>query len=229
MSTALCPGQPAALLLDLDGTLVDSAPDLAAAVDATLVELGLAPAGEAQVRMWIGNGAAVLVRRALAAALGVPEATVQQSLCEAALEAFFVHYQRMCCQSSVLYPGVRRALNAFRQRGIALACVTNKPARFTNQLLAYLAIDELFGAIVSGDSLPVKKPDPAPLQMAADALGVALSACAMVGDSSTDIEAARNAGIPSIVVSYGYSRGRSAADLGADQVVDDLRQLLVQA
>lgn len=227
MLATLCRGKPpAAWLFDLDGTLVDSAPDLAAAVDRTLGDMGLPAAGEARVRLWIGNGATMLVRRALAYAQQCAEAAVEAALHERALKLFFEHYQRLCCGASQLYAGTREALEALQQSGAGLACVTNKPDRFTHQLLDYLAIGHLFGAVVSGDTLAVKKPDPAPLQLAADTLGSDLAACVMVGDSSTDIDAARNAGIAAVAVNYGYSRGRDVQQLGADWVIGDLRQLL---
>ncbi len=226
----LCAGKPpAALLIDLDGTLVDSAPDLADAVDATLVGLGLEAAGEGKVRGWVGDGAAMLLRRALASAMACDDESVEERQLASALAQFFDHYEQLCCHSTAVYSGVHEALREFSRCGVALACVTNKPGRFTDKLLAHLGLDHYFGAVVSGDSLVVKKPDPAPLQLAAKSLGVVLAQCAMVGDSATDVQAARNAGIPAIVVSYGYSRGCAASELGADRVVDDLRQLLESA
>lgn len=217
---------PAALLLDLDGTLIDSAPDLAAAIDAMLVELQLAPVGEKRVRMWVGNGAAKLVRRALSHAMACAEEMLASDLLERAQAVFFGHYQRMCCGATQLYNGVAQALAEFQQRGLALACVTNKPGQFTHQLLQHFSLGGSFGAVVSGDTLTVRKPDPAPLQLAARELGVSLGDCVMVGDSRIDMEAARNAGISAVAVSYGYTRGVDASQLGADLVVDDLRQLL---
>ncbi len=223
----LCQGAPPqALLFDLDGTLIDSAPDLAAAIDAMLVRLELAAAGEAKVRLWVGNGAPMLVRRALADGLDCTPDTVDAVLFQHAMEQFFELYQAMCCQSTRLYDGVTPALQEFYRRGVALACVTNKPARFTHELLRYFSLQQYFPVVLSGDSLAVKKPDATPLRVAAGQLGVDLQYCAMVGDSATDVQAARNAGIAAIAVSYGYTRGHGAAELGADLVVDDLRQLL---
>jgi len=217
---------PAALLFDLDGTLIDSAPDLAASVDAMLRGLELAPAGEAKVRLWIGNGAPILVRRALADGLKCAPDSLDEALFQRAMEQFFELYQAMCCQSTRLYDGVTPALQEFHRRGVALACVTNKPARFTRELLRYFSLQQYFPVVLSGDSLAVKKPDATPLRVAAAELDVSLEYCAMVGDSATDVMAARNAGIAAIAVSYGYTRGRGVAELGADIVVDDLRQLL---
>jgi len=223
----LCQGaSPRALLFDLDGTLIDSAPDIAAALDATLLKLELSPAGEAKVRLWIGSGASMLVRRALADGLECAADALDELVFERALQLFFELYQTMCCQSTRLYAGVTAALQELHRRGVAMACVTNKPACFTDELLRYFSLQQYFPVVLCGDSLVGKKPDATPLRVAADQLGVDLQSCAMVGDSATDVQAARNAGIAAIAVSYGYSRGRGVAQLGADIVVDDLRQLL---
>lgn len=217
---------PAGLLFDLDGTLVDSVPDLAQAVDATLLQMQLPPAGEAAVRMWIGNGASMLLRRALAAATGCLPQQLPASLLQTGLNVFFGHYEKHCCRATVMYPGVSQALVGLQQRGVAMACVTNKPARFTDPLLRHFGLQQFFPVALSGDSLAQKKPDPAPLLAAIQGLGLTPPDCVMVGDSGTDVGAARNAGIPVIVVSYGYSQGIDAADLGADGVVDSLLELL---
>jgi phosphoglycolate phosphatase len=217
---------PQAVLFDLDGTLIDSAPDLAAAVDATLLQLELPPAGETNVRQWIGNGAAMLVRRALAHAQACVVESLPDADVQAALELFFQHYARLCVHSTTVYAGTETALCALQEQGVAMACVTNKPAQFTAQLLQHLGLARYFPVAVSGDTLAVKKPDPAPLLAAANGLGVNLARCVMVGDSATDVQAARNAGIPVVAVSYGYTRGLGAAALGANAVVDNLVQLL---
>jgi phosphoglycolate phosphatase len=217
---------PKALLFDLDGTLVDSAPDIAAALDDTLRQLQFSPVGEPAVRMWIGNGAPMLLRRALANAIDCSPEQVPQALLQAGLEAFFINYEACCCQATIAYPGVMRALEGLHAGGIAMACVTNKPVRFTIPLLAALGLQPYFPVVLGGDSLAQKKPDPAPLRAAAQGLGIVLSDCVMVGDSGTDVSAARNAGIGVVAVSYGYSRGVDAGQLGADRVVDSLLELL---
>jgi phosphoglycolate phosphatase len=214
------------LLFDLDGTLVDSVPDLADAVDATLLQMQLPPAGQEAVRMWVGNGASMLLRRALAAATRCLPQQVPENLLQTGLDTFFGHYEKHCCRATVVYPGVTQALVGLRERGIAMACVTNKPGRFTDRLLRHYGLQQFFPVVLSGDSLAQKKPDPAPLLVAIQSLGLTPPECAMVGDSGADVDAARNAGIPVIVVSYGYSQGIEAADLGADAVVDSLLQLL---
>jgi len=195
---------PAAVLFDLDGTLVDSAPDLATAVNRTLAELGHAPVAEDTVRVWIGNGARRLVARALA---GRRDVEADPPGLEAALARFFVHYQECLVDRSRLYPGVREGLARLERLGLPLAVVTNKPERFTAPLLEALDIRAQFRALVGGDTLAVKKPDPAPLEHAAALLGVPARSCLLVGDSRADMEAALAAGMPMVRVPYGYPGG----------------------
>ncbi len=208
-----------AVLFDLDGTLVDSAPDLAAAVDDMLRELGREPVGERRVRHWIGNGARRLVMRALTGERdGDPPAVAT----DAALARFFEHYSRRLTERTEPYPGAMEALRHLREAGVALGVVSNKPGRFTDRLLDALGMLEYFGVTVSGDTLAVKKPDPAPLQHAAERLGVPLDACVMVGDSMADLMAARNAGIPMVCVPYGYRDGDAIFESGPEAVVERL-------
>lgn len=213
-----------AVLFDLDGTLVDSVPDIAVAVDRMLLDLGRAPAGEARVRFWVGNGGRMLVRRALAFdAQGVAD---DDPLLPRAMEIFFNHYDDTNGQASRLYPGVAEALDGFAARGLAMAVITNKPHRYVAPLFEDLGILHHFPVLIGGDTLPVKKPDPAPLRHACDLLGVAPARALMVGDSRNDIEAARAAGCPVVAVDYGYNYGRPIAEDGPDRVVSDLRELL---
>lgn len=208
-----------AVLFDLDGTLADSAPDLAAAVDDMLRELGREPVGESQVRRWIGNGARRLVMRALT---GERDGDPGEAATDSALARFFEHYDDRLIESTVPYPGAMEALHDLRGAGVALGVVTNKPARFTDRLLDALGMLEFFGVTVSGDTLAVKKPDPAPLRHAAEQLGVPLDTCVMVGDSMADLMAARNAGIPMVCVPYGYRDGDAIFDSGPEAVVERL-------
>ncbi len=226
--SVLCGGRaPTALLFDLDGTLVDSVPDLAAAVDACLVACGLAPAGESRVRDWVGNGAQVLVQRALSHACDQAGAAEPgAALLEQALEHFYRAYDADCCSRSALYPGVSEALQSWHRQGLAMACVTNKPRRFADRMLAHFGLDRLLPVVVGGDCLPVKKPDPQPLVHACRALGAAPERALMVGDSRNDVQAARAAALPVVCVSYGYNYGEPVAALGADVVVDNLGELL---
>lgn len=193
---------PRTVLFDLDGTLVDSAPDIAAAADGALEACGIAPRGAARVRGYIGNGAQRLIHRCLTDTLdGVAAAT----LFAAAYGEFQTRYQAGLTQRTVLYPGVLETLEALRTAGCVLACVTNKPARFTTPLLAALDLTHWFAVTVSGDTLAVKKPDPAPLHYAIERCGTGSARAAMVGDSLADLRAARAAGVRALCVSYGYS------------------------
>ncbi|HLT25707.1 MAG TPA: phosphoglycolate phosphatase [Zeimonas sp.] len=210
-----------AVLLDLDGTLLDTVADLAAAVDAMLVELGRAPIGESAVRTYVGKGARVLVRRALAGALDAP---FDPPAVNAAMPAFERHYARENGSRARPYPGVLEGLEALRAKGLALACVTNKPQRFADALLARTGLARFFAVTVGADRHLARKPDPAPLLHACDRLGVEAAHAVAIGDSSNDVQAAHAAGMPVMVVPYGYNEGRPASTLEADAHVDDLLQ-----
>lgn len=216
---------PKALLFDLDGTLVDSVPDIAVAIDRLLAGLGRAPAGVERVRGWVGNGGRMLVRRALAADVaGVPD---DDPLLPDALEMFFAHYSDSNGHASRLYEGVAEALESFAARGLPMAIITNKPHRYIAPLFAQLGILQHFPVLIGGDTLAVKKPDPAPLLLACEQLRVSPACAWMVGDSRNDIEAARAAGCPVVAVDYGYNYGRPIADESPDRVISDLRALLL--
>lgn len=215
---------PAALLFDLDGTLLDSLPDLATAVDRTLVDLGHAAAGIERVRGWIGDGARQLVREALACARAgnAPD----DAELGAALEHYMRHYAACCTDRSQLFAGVREALEHWRGQGVAMACVTNKSARFTQPLLEHFDLGALLPVAVSGDTLPRRKPDAAPLLFACEQLGIEPARAAMIGDSRNDVLAARAAGMPVICVSYGYNHGRPIDAERPDRIVDSLLELI---
>lgn len=211
-----------AVLFDLDGTLVDSAPDLALAVDRMLRDLGQESVGEERVREWVGNGARRLVERALTGRL---DGRLEADQLEPALEIFFGHYADCLVESTCAYPGVTEALEQLHLRGLPLAVVTNKPARFTMPLLAHLGLRRYFHAVVSGDTLPHRKPDPGPLLLAAEQCGVAPGAALMVGDSDNDVRAARAAGMPVACVPYGYNHGDDIAAAGPDLILESLLAL----
>jgi len=191
-----------AVLFDLDGTLVDSAPDLTLAANKMLSELGYPQVNCSQVKGWVGDGVRSLVRRALTAILGDVPA---DSLIEQSYVLFQRYYAESVYQDSTLYPGVHKTLQTLKSSGLALACVTNKPSRFTKPVLEKSGLTGFFGAVVSGDDLSLKKPDPAPLKFAAEQLGVPLTACVLVGDSINDIRAADAAEIPVLWATYGYA------------------------
>ncbi len=214
--------EPDLILFDLDGTLVDSVPDLAAAVDRMMAGVDLPPRGEEAVRHWVGNGAEWLVKRALTNTMdGEPD----PELFARAYPLFLEAYAESTAGNSCLYPGAMEALSLLAGGEYRLACVTNKPERFTLPLLNSLGIHHFFELVVSGDTLPTKKPDPAPLLHAADFFKVPPSHALMVGDSINDIRAARAAGFQVVCVPYGYNHGRNIRDGAPDAVVDDLTQL----
>lgn len=208
---------------DLDGTLVDSVPDLAAAVDAALGDLGLASAGEARVRDWVGNGSLKLMERALTDALG---STPTAAWLERGHQGFLEHYGRDPASHTRLYPGGREALDGLKARGLLLALVTNKPFAFIAPILENFGLAGHFDLCLGGDSLPQKKPDPAPLLHVAAHFRVVPEACLMVGDSRHDIAAGRAAGFHTLAVPYGYNHGEPVRDSGPDAVVESLAELV---
>lgn len=216
------PFHPGLVLIDLDGTLVDSVPDLTACVDAMMARLGRPPRGEAAVRAWVGNGVERLVARALIGALeGAPDADDFAR----ALPIFLELYAEQVSARSRLYPGVREGLDLLRTRGYRLGCVTNKAARFTEPLLEAMGIRAAFELVLSGDRLPEKKPSPLPLLHAAEHFGVAPAAALMLGDSISDVKAARAAGFAIICVSYGYNHGHDIRCAEPDAVIDAFPEL----
>jgi phosphoglycolate phosphatase len=210
------------ILIDVDGTLVDSVPDLAFCVDAMMERLEMPRRGEAAVRLWVGNGVERLVERALTNDLdGKPD----PELLARALPIFTALYADNTAKRSRLYPGVREGLDYLRVSGYRLGCVTNKAARFTEPLLEELGVREDFELVVSGDTTPRKKPDPMPLLYAAEAMGVSPERSLMIGDSKSDVQAARAAGFQIICMSYGYNHGEEIRRYEPDAVIDSMAQL----
>ncbi|MCE9680228.1 phosphoglycolate phosphatase [Shewanella sp. AS1] len=213
-----------AIAFDLDGTLIDSVPDLYVAVNESLLELGLASCSEIQVRSWVGNGAERLMERALTFA---KQTDVDEGELKAAMPLFMKHYQANLQQHSRLYDGVKPALEQLAQVGYRLAIVTNKPHRFTLPLLQAFGIDTLFSAVLGGDSLAKMKPDPLPLTHLLNEWQLTPDQLLMVGDSKNDIFAAQAAGIASIGLTYGYNYGE---DIGLSEptlVCDTFEQVFV--
>jgi phosphoglycolate phosphatase len=206
------------VLIDLDGTLLDTVPDLAAAVNAMLADFGRAPLPVERVAAYIGKGADVLVHRALTGSL---DGRADDGEFRRGKESFYAHYRRENGLKAVVFDGVREALALMRERGLALACVTNKPREFTHDLLERVGLDD-FDVIVSGDDTVEKKPHPAPMLHACDLLKVAPQEAAMVGDSENDVLSARAAGCHVIVVETGYNEGRPVSELDADAIVPGL-------
>ncbi len=215
---------PQVILSDLDGTLVDSIPDLAFAVDAMLSDLNYPLAGLEKVRTWVGNGMDNLVRRALSGNLsaeGVDEATFQR-----AIPLFKQHYQQCNGQHSTLYAGVVETLTHLTQAGYKLGCVTNKPEQFTRPLLEVLDIAQYFELVVGGDTVARRKPDPLPLQYGMQHFQVNAQQTLFLGDSKNDVQAARAAGCPVVCVSYGYNHGENIEDCQPDAIIHALTELL---
>jgi phosphoglycolate phosphatase len=215
-------------LFDLDGTLIDSAPDLAAAVDYALTTIGLPAAGTAMVRSWVGNGAPVLIKRALAF---VSNCSVEDLASEASILAyqhFLDYYRQHVVVNTKLYPGATELLQywATAYPDLRMGIVTNKPGQFTGPICEQLNIAHFFEIMYSGDTFPVRKPDPTPLLNACAALGAAVEKTIMIGDSSNDLNAARAAGMTAVCVSYGYNHGGNIADHYPDVLVDSLLELM---
>lgn len=217
-----------AVLCDLDGTLLDTVPDIADAVDAVLGALGRAPIGAAAVRDYVGQGVDVLLHRALG---GGVDARADADLHARARALFGAAYAASNGRHAQLYPGVREGLDALRALGLRLACVTNKPQAPTDALLAQFGFDAYFEFTLGGDALPQRKPQPEPLWHAAQRLGIAPSACLMLGDSANDATAARAAGMPVLLVDYGYTEGRPIGEIDCDRVVSSIADVaaLLQA
>ena len=209
-----------AVLVDLDGTLVDSAPDLAVAANRMLAQLGAAPLPLATVRGFIGKGVVNLVRQTLAGS------GARTHVAEAhALALFEIHYTECNGRHSARYPGVLEGLSTLARLGYPLACVTNKPQPHTIALLDAMALSAYFDVVVCGDGLTPLKPDPAPLLRACHQLGVQPALGVMVGDSEADAIAANRAGMPVYLVRYGYHGAAGLAALRCDGLIDSMTEL----
>ncbi len=213
------------LIFDLDGTLINSALDLALAVNYMLKTLGRDTFDEEIIHGWVGNGALRLVQRALSA-----NRTVDKSLDEAsvqkALDIFLKYYGKNLCNATIPYPHVTPTLNRLKEKGYRLAIVTNKPFAFVEPILKGLGLNGLFELILGGDSLPLKKPDPAPLLHVCKKLSVSVEKCVMVGDSKNDILAASACGMQSVGVTYGYNYGESISVYEPDIIIDNFGDIL---
>jgi phosphoglycolate phosphatase len=214
--------KPKMILIDVDGTLVDSVPDLAYCVDEMMKAIGREPHGEAKVRDWVGNGVERLTRRAL---IGQLDGEPSDEDFAKGYPIFLELYKDNTSKRSCLYPGVREGLDYMKSQGYLLGCVTNKDAQFTIPLLKGLGIYDEFGIVVSGDTLPVKKPDPQPLLHAAAHFGVGAEDSLMLGDSKSDVTAARNAGFQIVCMSYGYNHGEDIRNYNPDAVIDSMVEL----
>lgn len=213
---------PKLIMIDVDGTLVDSVPDLSYCVDEMMKALGKKPCGEAKVREWVGNGVPKLVERALTGEL---EATPSAQDYDRAYPIFLELYAENTAKRSCLYDGVREGLDYLKSQDYLIGCVTNKAEQFTLPLLKTLGIFDDFSLVVSGDTLAKKKPDPLPLLHSAEHFGIKPQECLMLGDSVSDVKASRAAGFSIICMSYGYNHGRDIATENPDLVIDSMVEL----
>ncbi|RPH65789.1 MAG: phosphoglycolate phosphatase, partial [Burkholderiales bacterium] len=205
--------------IDLDGTMLDTVADLAAAVNAMLADFGRPTLPESTVRSYVGKGARILVHRALAGSL---DGRVDEDTADRAVASFEHHYARENGRSATVFPQVREGLAAMRAKGLRLACVTNKPQQFADVLLARTGLGEHFELTIGGDALPRGKPDPMQLRHVCERFGLAPSEMIAIGDSLNDALAARAAGIPVMIVPYGYNEGRPVSTIDADAIVSTL-------
>ncbi len=210
------------VMLDLDGTLIHTAPDLAASANRMLKDLGRAEADLDLIATWIGNGVPRLVKRALT---GEMMAEPDAALYERGLALFQKHYAAGISEFSRPFPGVVDGLKQLAAAGYTLACITNKAEVFTLPLLKNLDLHKFFKLILSGDSLPKQKPDPLPLLHACQHFGITPDHGVLVGDSANDVQAARAAGMPVICVPYGYNHGHDIRESHPDQVVESLTEV----
>ena len=193
---------PRAVLFDLDGTLLDTIADLADAANLALAELGRPARTQDEIHSFVGKGIPHLVRRCMTEGTQASEAEIEQ-----AVAVFRRHYAQVNGVRTRIYPGVTDTLDGMRARGLRLAVVTNKAEAFTMPLLERMAIAHYFDTVISGDTLAVKKPDPAVVYLACERLGVSAAEALMIGDSANDALAAQGAGMPVLLVTYDYSEG----------------------
>jgi phosphoglycolate phosphatase len=212
---------PRAILFDLDGTLVDANPDIAEAARRMLADIGEPARSNEEVGHFVGKGVGVFVERAL----NVGRRAHSQAEVAHALELFMAHYVVVNGQQATVYPQVRETLEWLQEQGVPMACVTNKANVFTVPLLQTLGLTEFFACIVGGDSLPQKKPEPEPLLHACRELGALPERSLMIGDSANDALAARRAGIPVLLVTYGYSEGIAVDSIDCDGLLSSFAEL----
>ncbi len=214
--------RPSVILIDLDGTLIDSVPDLSMAANLMLKDLGRELISRQCVQGFVGNGIDNLIHRCLT---GTLEGEADTSTFTAARRLFFAHYREHNGHHSHLYPGTLAGIQQFQEAGIKLACITNKATCFSEQLLQHFGIRDCFTLLIAGDTLAYKKPHPQPLLHAANHFEVPVLNCLMIGDSIHDVAAARAAGMPVVAVSYGYNHGQDIRDAHPDAVINRLDQL----
>ena len=214
------------LIFDFDGTLIDSVPDLGDATNAMLTTLGKETYPISTIRNWVGNGSKVLVERALVGKIEVLEGELTVEETDHAEQVFFDAYKNLSGSKTVAYPDVDSGLRKLKAAGFTLALVTNKPIRFVPKILQSFGWQDLFSEVLGGDSLPVKKPDPAPLLHVCEALNDTPTQAVMIGDSRNDILAGQNANMDTLGLSYGYNYGQDIRELNPTEAFDDFAALV---
>ena len=214
------------LIFDFDGTLIDSVPDLADATNAMLTTLGKNSYPINTIRNWVGNGSRMLVERALVGKIEVLDGELTEEAVDHAEQVFFDAYKKTSGSKTVAYPDVDSGLRKLQAAGFKLALVTNKPIRFVPKILQFFGWQDLFSEVLGGDSLSVKKPDPAPLLHVCEALDVTPAQAIMIGDSRNDILAGQNANMDTLGLSYGYNYGQDIRELNPTETFDDFAALV---
>jgi len=214
-----------AAILDLDGTLVDTLGDFMAVLGRTLADLGLSPVGRDFVARTIGQGTEHLLRSVLQEVMGGEDAARLDAVFPQAMARYTAHYPLINGRHAEVFPGVVEGLVRLRQHGLPLACLTNKPTAFAEQLLIAKGLRGHFAQVFGGDAFERKKPDPLPLLRTCAALGTPPEATLMVGDSRNDAQAARAAGCPVVLVTYGYNHGEPVRGVAADGWIERLDEL----
>ena len=225
---------PQALMIDLDGTMVDTMADFEAALNLALADIDLPPVAREVVNIAVGKGSEHLVRTVLTHQLALPAVQASGLVCdsttvdtyyEPAFQRYQHHYGRVNGQHAQVYEGVLEGLQAFQARGLPMACLTNKPTAFAKELLARKGLDGFFGHVFGGDAFPRKKPDPLPLLETCKALGSSPAHTLMLGDSQNDAQAARAAACPVVLVTYGYNHGEPIHGVDCDGFIDKFTAL----
>jgi len=213
------------IIFDLDGTLIDSVPDLASSINYMLQELARESFSEELIHTWVGNGAQTLVKRALLGKKELDE-KIDALLFENALEIFLNHYEANICVNTFLYPKVKETLEQLHNKNYLLTIVTNKPVKFIQPILDTLEIEHFFHDYIGADSLEKKKPDPMPLQYMCDKFSIKVEEALMVGDSKNDILAAQALNMHSIGVTYGYNYAEPISVYNPTDIVDDFSKIV---
>ena len=214
------------LIFDFDGTLIDSVPDLADATNAMLTTLGRETYPIETIRNWIGNGSRLLVERALVGKVEVADGELTVEEADHAEQIFFEAYKNLSGSKTVAYPDVDDGLKKLHAAGYTLALVTNKPIRFVPKILHSFGWQDLFSEVMGGDSLSVKKPDPAPLLHVCETLNVSVDQAVMIGDSRNDMLAGQNANMDTLGLSYGYNYGQDIRELNPTEAFEHFADLV---